>query len=512
MEKIHKKLLNYFSKTKNYYLIKMGICCSCICCNSCQTCGCCGYQPSKVKFDPENPSWMKTLAEKNPKLLLRDTINIGTHNSGTHSISRMKCCSSLSRYQSLTVYRQMTNGVRFLDFRLGGRSKGKDKISIFHNKVKGTSYVKILAQVIQFNQFYPKEFIMINLIHEKGTKLNNEQKEYIYNLTIQELGEIAVTSTDFENGFKLDTVTIKEAVDHKKKILILADESLRNFTLNNKKTPPILELSGYHDSKKIIDKFMYKTEDPEEIMKKNLENITSKKKTRNLYIISQMSLEGGDCSDILSVMFCCRSIRPDNLAGKLAKDRKLEYFFRKNSKENWNFLWFDFVEFTPYLNRYLLGLNYTNFELRVKKAAVRNSKKKVDVTRIVQNFVEMSRNNSLFIVEFESDFKLDYIDIRNGWFTLFYEFVEKNTGESTTGICNFKFKKSTKFLLNMINKDSQGEKYETGGELKGAFHGKEHYRISEGDGELDKFKLKRKNDDVLNYTVKPSGEVQFNLS
>lgn len=169
---------------------------------------------------------------------------------------------------------------------------------------------------------------------------------------------------------------------------------------------------------------------------------------------------------------------------------------------------FDFIECSPYLNRFLLGMNYSNFELVITSAAVQprgstsNVKNQVSNesdnlkglnsgdTALVQKLKEhVVKGNTLYIIDFEKDLQLGF---KNGQIALAYEFRRKLTKEEQEnlptqageeeeetqlnsskdsvchyrGIAAFNFNTHTKFLLNMINSKSSGyvwkdtEKYE----------------------------------------------------
>jgi hypothetical protein len=101
----------------------MGILCSCTCCYY-PIIGCCGSKgPKNGQSKIESPDWMTLLSKDNPNLALRKTVILGSHDSGTGSISENQFCSSLAICTRLSIYEQLMLGVRSFDIRLGSTGK-----------------------------------------------------------------------------------------------------------------------------------------------------------------------------------------------------------------------------------------------------------------------------------------------------------------------------------------------------------------------------------------------------
>lgn len=494
----------------------MGICCSCKCCNACQCCTCCGYDKQTVEFKTKNSDWIKHLAKKNPGLRLRDAIIPGTHNSGTYSIPRSKCCSNVAITHSMSIYEQLVFGARFLDIRLGGNGKKREKVNIFHNSMMGTIYKKILEQIVRFCKEYPSELIIIDLIFEYGRKLTDEQKEYIYEITMKKLGEKIVNGDDMNTDFQNEAVTVKDAVDSPKQVILLVDNGLRDFKVEYGNQPNFHQ-TGYFDRNNYLDNTWHNTNKKEILFEKNLQNVREKENLQEKLINSQMTLtpKADSCKDKLGVVFCKNPIRVDNLTSTMIKGNELEFFMRERAGEKWNLIWFDFLEYTPYLLKYLVGLNYTNYQFNIQKAVIKGKKKKkvVDVTEQAKRLLTMSRTNSFYVVEFEKDFDLKKSKISKGWFTMFYTYWDKDKGESSkvSGLANFEFKKNSKYLLNMMNVEEEGEIFEPGVEVNGMIVEGKNLKMKMGNDE-ELVKLKKKKRGVLVYKKEENGEVQFELN
>lgn len=85
---------------------------------------------------------------------------------------------------------------------------------------------------------------------------------------------------------------------------------------------------------------------------------------------SQMTLTpmiGAGPTQVLAVPLGLEPVRVDNLIQRLVKKQHVSYFMRKNADCKWNSVWFDFIEFMPYLLNFLIGLNYPH-KLVIKKA------------------------------------------------------------------------------------------------------------------------------------------------
>ena len=80
----------------------------------------------------------------------------------------------------------------------------------------------------------------------------------------------------------------------------------------------------------------------------------------------------GKCGYVCKSIMGCKSLRVDNNTHKFHDNDLLAYFSKDKKKLGsfWNFVVFDFIEWQPYINRFLIGLNYSNKVLEIQSAMV----------------------------------------------------------------------------------------------------------------------------------------------
>ena len=152
-------------------------------------------------------------------------------------------------------------------------------------------------------------------------------------------------------------------------------------------------------------------------------------------------------------------------------------------KFNWNILIFDFIEFMPYLGKFLLGLNYKNFKLEITSLAIQKkankncmlceSAKKPSYKELGDDYIQVEdhsivmknlrdhivEGNSLFILDFKEDLGLNFSE---GQVAIAYRFIQNSSDQSKIfeGVAAFSFSKDTKFLLNFYNHRHHGQYWE----------------------------------------------------
>lgn len=221
---------------------------------------------------------------------------------------------------------------------------------------------------------------------------------------------------------------------------------------------------------------------------------------KNKFFGSQLIVTPGKslCKPITGC-FAVDSLRVDKMTSGFHKynfaNHKIKETILANKPMNWNIMIFDFIETAPYLNRFILGMNYSNFELKITSALIQPSGKKSSKSQVQNMREEVShehaitneeeelisklnqhivKGNSLYIIDFEEDLKLGY---EKGQFAIGYCFVKKEGSEGQAppaeqtestplnsnneniyyrGIAAFEFNTSTKFLLNIINCKTSG--------------------------------------------------------
>lgn len=187
------------------------------------------------------------------------------------------------------------------------------------------------------------------------------------------------------------------------------------------------------------------------------------------------------------------SIRVDKMQYSFLKKNFIHQELKKNlkcnqNKFNWNIMVFDFIEFMPYLSKFLIGLNYKNYKLEITSLAIQkksgncldsgNKQKSSTYKELGDDYVKVEddsvvmkslkdhivEDNSLFILNFKEDLGLNFDE---GQLALCYKYTEivKEVTESTPahlyGVAAFAFNHNTKFLLNMYNHQHHGQHWET---------------------------------------------------
>lgn len=443
----------------------MGICCSCQICNICQSCSHCGFSPSGEKLSRFNPKWIESLSISHPDKLIRDTIIPGTHDTGSYSISEYKCCSSIAITQKLSVYQQLLAGARYLDLRLAGTGESMENVYIFHGPIKGKKFFFILEEIVRFSCEFPKEFFIVEIVFEYGRKINDAQRSYIFELLSSKIGN-RLFFEDIKNEKNLIDFTLEEITNRKRNIVLFYDDGL--IPLEYVKRREFLEKKGFLNKKNYLMDKWHNTNKSDFLLKSNSLFLEENKEKKGKFLCNSMTLtpQVSGFKDILRLICGCNPVRVDNLTSSLIKKNKLEFFFRNNSKENWNFLCFDFFGYNTFLNKFLFGLNFENFKILVKKAIIKSNRGIFDVTKRANEIVEMCRGNSFFILDFEKDFFGGISKVKKGKFTMYCELIEGDLEKR--GVYSVLFKRGkSKFLINALNFEEQGEVFVGGWESKG---------------------------------------------
>lgn len=464
----------------------MGIVCANPVCNICTCLSCCGYNNRRYPISQINKNWMEKLAKMNPSIKLRDAIIPGTHNSGTYTIEQKRCCSSLAITQNKSIYGQLLLGARLLDLRVAGHGSAKDSLYIQHGPIRGALFVEAVNDVLRFITENPNETVFFGIDIEFGFSLTNDQLNYLYEMIKDKLGKYAVSEEEMKTSYNIQKVTIREAYTSRKKVLVLVQGSLRAFTVPSGGKPDFSW--GYLAKDFFLDSKWYNTNDRDDLFNEALWNIQDKQKIRHRFINTQMMLsgQGGSVPDLVTLILGCNTLRVDNLTSDLIDQNELEFFMREFSRMNWNMIWYDFIDFSPYLTKFMIGLNYTNHELKIIEASLtKGSWNSIDVTQRANQILQLCRSNTLFIIDFTEDFDLYELNIKYGTFKVTYEYGLKG-GEMTRSSSSFVFSRRTKFLLNMDNASSRGIFISDGVEVRDGLaqgrNGEEVNGVADGDG------------------------------
>lgn len=162
---------------------------------------------------------------------------------------------------------------------------------------------------------------------------------------------------------------------------------------------------------------------------------------------SQMTLTpmvGAGPTQLFAVPLGIEPVRVDNLTQRLVKKQYMSYFMRDNCECQWNSVWFDFIEFLPYLINFLIGLNYPHTLKIVKALIIYHDTKygvgrvQFDVTAKIKQLVQ--RGNTCYLVNIKKDLELE---VWGGGLMVVYEYEGKGQAVSKCRIL-----KKGQFLLN----------------------------------------------------------------
>ena len=479
----------------------MGALCTCQPCGFCGPLHCCcyGYRgPGKIqRVDPLNSDWMAELAKFNPNLPLFKTVMLATHDSGTYSIQSSTCFSNISRTQKFSIKKQLEIGVRMFDLRFGGTGNEASSVFIYHGIVSGGHIRDILDQVVEFFKEHKSEFVILKMRKEYGRKMNEHQIEYVYQ-QVKLRFEKFMVKIDEDKWWKYGQASIGEVLKSPKRVLILYHDSLLKFKL-----PCGTQLEDFGPEKKGIwrqdnlsEGKWHDTEIGHKLFKGCLECV----KTRHLamFHVSKFSPTPGirEKTDYCKLLCGCKDLRVDKLLKPIYEQDYFESKFRKNCSEDWNCISFDFVSYLPFMNKFLVSLNYSEVvKLSIVRAYVQNRKNEMlEVTERCREITKECRGCSLFLINIINDLGLaQNKNFKKGQFLVYYRFerigeknksptrrqpplsqakepmleVSRPNGEKgekkIEGISNFYFEKNTEYLLSWVTKEVESLRVADGG-------------------------------------------------
>lgn len=212
--------------------------------------------------------------------------------------------------------------------------------------------------------------IFIDLIYEYGRDLDDNHKAWIYRRCIQAFGYNIVTQADKDTWCKIDSVTINDMIDHNKNVWLLVEQPLRVF--DDGEIQESWRADGYIPRLESWHSVWYNSQTVKKTFAKNLEH-SSEMLSRDTFKATSLTITpGSSCGAICCTILGCKSLRVDNNTHNFHKNDLMHYFSKENKKTGsyWNFVVFDFMEWQPYLNRFLVGLNYSNYNLQITSAVV----------------------------------------------------------------------------------------------------------------------------------------------
>ncbi|MDC0253708.1 hypothetical protein OAK75_02340 [Bacteriovoracales bacterium] len=135
--------------------------------------------PAKSELDTSR--WMELLYSKYPEVRLRDIIIPGTHNSGTHNITKKskigprekkyyklakKRVANWAKTQNHDISTQLKGGIRLIDLRV---QRDKETFVIVHGLISVT-LESILEDLAKWALKRPKEIVLVELIPGLSTR------------------------------------------------------------------------------------------------------------------------------------------------------------------------------------------------------------------------------------------------------------------------------------------------------------------------------------------------------
>lgn len=129
---------------------------------------------------------------------------------------------------------------------------------------------------------------------------------------------------------------------------------------------------GYHELKQQFASTWYDSQTVENTLKENLSHASTDGDRQRFKGTSLTITPSGKCGYVCKSIMGCKSLRVDNNTHKFHDNDLLAYFSKDKKKLGsfWNFVVFDFIEWQPYINRFLIGLNYSNKVLEIQSAMV----------------------------------------------------------------------------------------------------------------------------------------------
>lgn len=167
------------------------------------------------------------------------------------------------------------------------------------------------------------------------------------------------------------------------------------------------------------------TRDKRELISQNLELVIDKKDVLSKYLLNRFNLTNDiSFKNIFKFVLNPKGIYQKSLNSTMLKDKTLHRAIRDSANENYNFMWFDYISEIQIIIDFLIGLNF-NYKLKITRATLYVGGQEVEATKACSKLI--SRNNSLFIVDFKLDFKINF-DEPNANFVVDYQFGKSHFG------------------------------------------------------------------------------------
>lgn len=435
----------------------MGIVCAAPCCYWCPSIPCCGYEEKRnLEIHPLH-HWFEMVARANPDLPLAKLRGVSSHDAGTYAISHLKCCSSVSRTQSLDLYGQLKAGSRHLDYRYGPKNKkAADGLVVQHGMHLGDeSYFFGLHGVLRFLQENPNEFFILDCNKEFGTEITHEQQTYLIKYLEETFGPYSLKKEDFDTwAAAFPNISIGEILKRpNKRILLVVDRYLFNYGehLGEKREHNFFTSKGIFKRDDMLECRWHDKGDTKEIILANSCYIRERPNQHMLFICQYILTPQSSCKDITKYIFGMDRLRVDQKQYCLLRGQTLHYAIRDAADDcNLSLVMLDFVHYEPYISHFLIGVNFTR-KLNIINASIYSRGKSMDVTYRARQLVRSG--NSLWVINFKRDFGLENAE---GLFYVAFSFedgaADGNAKPEEKVLVDppFEFKSGTQYLLNNL--------------------------------------------------------------
>lgn len=349
-----------------------------------------------------NQRWMEKVAKLNPQVKIRDMVIPATHDAGTYGISINNFFYFAAKTQRLDIYHQLVAGSRSLDLRYGSKGSCREDVYIFHGPYAGPQYKEVFEQINRFITENPNEFLVVLIQQENA--INADQKDYLLELIRAYLTPKAITKSDSTTWFKIDKVTIGQIVQKHKNYFVLADSHLCLLSADQQSRDLAdYEAMGIYESSIFYHSSWANTNTTAALWEYELKKIGEMKSIKNTLVCTQTMLtQQTTKQDIESYIIGTESLRLDHFTKMLKKDQNMANFFIDNiGTQSFNYIELDYIDYSPELVKYLIGLNFPH-ALTVISAKADD----VDVTKKVAGLV--SRGRVVYIPNFKQNLKLDF--------------------------------------------------------------------------------------------------------
>lgn len=287
-------------------------------------------------------NWMEALRPQIQNTRLLGLAIPASHDSNTVTLNSWNPLYPFGACQSLCIYQQLEHGVRMLDLRYGA-GKGKVKVIDQHGPITGGDLFYTFRQVKQFLDTYPYEFVMINMQNE--SELSPETKAYLIEEIAKLLGEYLVNGDDFDTWFKMDSVTMGQIFQRKKRILLFGWSSIWEGSFYDKESCRKL---GIHLQSDCIESRWHDTDKFDVMMTNNINDLKKwnelKLQSQKLFTIQIVLTIQGKMEDLLNYVYFLTVPTIKNLARQITRSNKLLNFLFHALRLGANLVMFDFVE------------------------------------------------------------------------------------------------------------------------------------------------------------------------